>query len=31
MEDYPQTLQQFEARFSTEEGCRAYLFQLRWP
>src|SRR3984893_2682715 len=31
MEDYPRTLQQFEARFSTEEGCREYLFQLRWP
>jgi hypothetical protein len=27
----PANLQQFEARFSTEEGCRAYLFQLRWP
>jgi len=22
MEDYPETLQQFESRFSTEEGCR---------
>jgi transposase-like protein len=31
MEDYPRTLQEFEARFSTEEGCRDYLFQLRWP
>ena len=31
MEDYPQTLQQFEARFSTEEDCRENLFQLRWP
>jgi transposase-like protein len=31
MEDYPQTLQEFEARFSTEEDCREYLFQLRWP
>jgi len=31
MEDYPETLQQFESRFSTEEGCREYLFQLRWP
>ena len=27
----PRTLQEFEARFSTEEGCREYLFQLRWP
>ena len=31
MENYPKTLQQFETQFSTEEGCRAYLFQLRWP
>src|SRR6266699_6218641 len=31
MEDYPRTLQQFEGRFSTEEDCREYLFQLRWP
>jgi len=30
MEDYPLTLE-FEARFSTEEGCREYLFPLRWP
>ena len=28
MEDYPRTLQEFEARFSTEEGCREYLFQI---
>src|SRR5215472_3701931 len=31
MEDYPRTLQEFEARFSTEEGCREYLLRLRWP
>ena len=31
MEDYPRTLQEFEARFSTEEECRQYLFDLRWP
>jgi len=31
MEDNPRTQQQFEARFSTEEGCGEYLFQLRWP
>lgn len=31
MEDYPRTLMEFEARFSTEESCRDYLFQLRWP
>lgn len=31
MEDYPRTIQEFEDRFSTEEGCRAYLLRLRWP
>ncbi len=31
MEDYPRTLAQLEERFSTEEACRRYLFQLRWP
>jgi transposase-like protein len=31
MEDYPRTLTEFEARFSTEEACRRYLYQLRWP
>lgn len=31
MEDYPRTLGEFEARFATEEACRAYLVQLRWP
>ncbi len=31
MEDYPKTLMDLEARFSTEESCREYLFQLRWP
>ena len=31
MEDYPRTVQEFEKRFSTEEGCRAYLVSLRWP
>lgn len=31
MEDYPKTLLEFEARFSTEEACRDYLFKLRWP
>lgn len=30
MEDYPRNLMEFEARFSTEEACRDYLFQLRW-
>ena len=31
MEDYPKTLLEFEERFSTEDACREYLFQLRWP
>ena len=31
MEDYPKALFEFEARFSSEENCRDYLFQLRWP
>jgi transposase-like protein len=31
MEDYPKTLPELEKRFSTEEHCRKYLFQLRWP
>ena len=31
MEDYPRTLAELEERFSSEEECRKYLFQLRWP
>jgi len=31
MEDYPEKLLTLEARFSTEEACREYLFHLRWP
>lgn len=31
MEDYPRTVAEFEARFATEEACRVYLAQLRWP
>ena len=31
MEDYPGTLLEFEERFGTDEACREYLFQLRWP
>ena len=31
MEDYPPNQREFDARFSTEEACRAYLTQLRWP
>lgn len=30
-EDYPRNLPEFERRFSTEEACRTYLIQLRWP
>jgi len=30
MEDYPQSFVEFEARFSSEEACREYLFKLRW-
>ena len=31
MEDYPKTLLDLEQRFSTEEACRQYLYDLRWP
>jgi len=31
MEDYPRTLVELEDRFSCEQACREYLFQLRWP
>jgi hypothetical protein len=31
VEDYPRTQEEFEARFASEEACRAYLTQLRWP
>jgi transposase-like protein/ribosomal protein L37AE/L43A len=31
MEDFPKTLAEFEARFSTEQACRDYLIALRWP
>ncbi|ACL06188.1 conserved hypothetical protein [Desulfatibacillum aliphaticivorans] len=31
MEDFPQTLSEFEDRFGTEEACLAYLSALRWP
>ena len=30
-EDYPRDLLEFERRFQTEEACREYLMQLRWP
>lgn len=31
MEDYPRTVLELEEWFSTEEACRDYLIQLRWP
>jgi transposase-like protein len=31
MEVYPRTLVAFEERFTTDDACRQYLFQLRWP
>lgn len=31
MEDYPRTLAELDAWFSTEEACRDYLFGVRWP
>ncbi len=31
VEDYPKTLLELEERFATEEQCRAYLTELRWP
>lgn len=31
MERYPKTWMELEAQFSTEEACRDYLFDLRWP
>lgn len=29
--DYPRTLQEFDSFFSSEDSCRKYLVQLRWP
>ena len=31
MEDYPRNLHEFNTRFSSDEDCREYLCQLRWP
>ena len=31
MEDYPRSILELEERFATEEACRQYLFELRWP
>jgi transposase-like protein len=30
-EDYPRNILELEERFATEEACREYLSQLRWP
>lgn len=31
MENYPKTIFELEKSFSTEQACREYLYQLRWP
>ena len=31
MEDYPVNLMEFEQRFHSEQACREYLAQIRWP
>jgi len=31
MEEYPHNLLDLEQQFATDQACRAYLFQLRWP
>jgi len=31
MKEYPMTFDEFVKQFSTEEQCRNYLFELRWP
>jgi transposase-like protein len=31
VEDYPRNQAEFEARFASDERCRAYLTKLRWP
>jgi transposase-like protein len=31
MKEYPMTFSEFTTRFATEEQCRDYLYQLRWP
>jgi transposase-like protein len=31
LEDYPKTILELERRFASDEACREYLFQLRWP
>mgnify|MGYP001589066953 FL=1 len=31
VDDFPRNLAEFERRFASEEACRLYLAQLRWP
>jgi len=31
MKEYPQTQEEFDERFATEEACRDYLWRVRWP
>jgi transposase-like protein/predicted RNA-binding Zn-ribbon protein involved in translation (DUF1610 family) len=31
VEDFPRDLAEFERRFASDDACRAYLAQLRWP
>jgi len=31
VEDYPRTILEMERRFATDDACRDYLLQLRWP
>lgn len=31
MENYPRNILEFEKQFTSEDACREYLFQLRWP
>jgi transposase-like protein len=31
VEDYPRNQAEFDARFGSDEACRAYLLALRWP
>jgi transposase-like protein len=30
MEEYPNTMLEFEKRFASEESCKEYLYQMRW-
>ncbi|NQT60409.1 MAG: transposase, partial [Bacteroidetes bacterium] len=31
MDNFPRTITEFEEWFSTEDSCREYLWELRWP